>query len=506
MMKLSKAVAMICVFFTLGLIRIADLSGAPVWFSTGISDETTIIGNGSSPILDRDEANARRSALEDALLDASRQVYTEVRAYTRNRETEAETNSQFFLKDVQISSCLSLCGYTELNSKAENKQWFVQISISRERLRQHYTSLVDKTLDDAIVLNERIGSTIPLDPGTALSLNQSLRALLDELSRNMLILGSLSSDHLDAFMPRMKDLPSVSEVDYQILDLKGNPRQSYEDLAQEAISGLKKEFKQPGTYTMSYIEWASTGYSSEFSQAFSQFLAAQLESQFGWSKAKTELIPEYSVSGQILEEGDRLDLILRFTGKDISQTIPVLITPATIAWLGSDKIRPKDLETRLKERKELLEEALLSNKLQARVKSLEFGREPAIYRFGDKVNILVRANQACYVTLIYIEANGDRNVLVQNMRISPDVINEWVPVKVASFTAWEPSGIEQLWLQADVIRLPEFAVNRVELGSGAYKMIAKDMSPMLVSTRGIKMEEPESCYTEDFLSWTIVEK
>lgn len=485
------------------LICAALLFAAPDWFNNDFSNQLYLIGNGSARIEDKDKAPARQTAWNDALAQISQQIYSEVEAYTKNSEVEGFENRQFYAKDVQIKSCLSLCGAEELKKDASKGFYYIQLGIRRDTLRRHYFTLVQTSVENAIALNAAIEQTLEQDPKAALQMTRDLRALLEDLARDTMILGSLQNSDLAADIPALRQIPRIPEVDSRLVLLGGNLAMSFADLAQEAVGQLRSEFRKPLSYNFSYIEWANTGFSSEFSASFSDYLGSYLEGTLGWVKSTRSQTPKAFFSGQLIEEGNRYNLVLRFSGP-AAQTLVIDISPSTIIRYGADKFKPENLERELAKRKELLEDSIISNKLRVEVKFLEYGTDPAVFYIGDEANIYVRANKPCYLSVVNLEADGERNVLVQNMRISPDLCNEWLTLS-DSFEVTEPTGIEQLFVQADVKRLEEWETVEITSANGGTKNIATGHKAALAKTRGLERKAAQSEYTEAYLTWTVLE-
>jgi hypothetical protein len=479
------------------------LCAEPSWYGSYGSSKEEIVGKGAAKIENKNEAAARDIATKDATYDISRQIFSEVKAYCQHTDTEGFENTQFSVKDVQIESCVSLCNTKEVKSGADNRFYYVVLSVSREDLVRHYRVLVETGIEDVFAIYAGIDKVMKDNPKEALRRLTELRATLDELSRNARILNGVYAAGLTNIVPRITEIPSIQEVDAYLSDLSGNMRYTYADLADILLSQVKPEFKKPLSYSLSYIEWLNTGFTSDFSVEFSASFASELEQRYNWTKTSGYGRPDVMISGQLIEEGSTINLILRFTGLQ-NQTVSVLLTPATIEYIGASKVRPKDLEDKLKDREMLIDKSIQSNQLQVMVKFMEFGRNPAVMRVGDRANIYLRANKACFITVINVEANGDQNVLIQNQRISPDVINEWIPL-TGDFIVTAPTGVEQLLLQADVKRLPEIDTRDVKVGGGT-KHIATGLPASLTLTRGLAQVESASEYTEDYLTWTVLDR
>lgn len=485
------------------LLGAITLGAEPAWYGTYGSTQEEIIGHGAARIENKDEATARSIAEQDAIYDISRQIFSDVRAFSQHNETEGFENTQFSIKDVQIESCVSLCNTNVLKSGSEKGFYYVVISVRRNDLLRHYLNMVESGVDEVIASFKGMDMLMRDNPKEAIQRLTNLRSSLDELSRNAKILNAVYSAGVKNIVPRISEIPRIQQVDSYISELTSNMRYSYSDLADKLLASVKPELKKPLSFSLSYIEWLNTGFTSDFSVAFSEYLSMELEKRLGWSKITSVGRPDISVSGQLIEEGSAVNLIIRVSGK-VNQTFSVLLPPATIASIGADKIRPKDLDAKLKDRDMLIQNSIQSNKLQVMVKFMEFGRNPAVLHLWDTANIYIRANKACYITVINVEANGDQNVLIQNQRITADVANEWVPL-TGTFKVTPPTGVEQLLLQADVNRLPEIDTRPVMV-EGGTKYIATGLPASLSLTRGLVQVQSASEYTEDYLTWTVLDR
>ena len=133
-------------------------------------------------------------------------------------------------------------------------------------------------------------------------------------------------------------------------------------------------------------------------------------------------------------------------------------------------------------------------------------RGPVIYYFGEKPKIFVRSNKTCFIRLIYIFADETKVLLVDNYPIATDQANSWIQIPFDGVIC-EPSGVEQLILQASTEKLPAVNYRRVNLGDDTYMdIIESDISSQIAKTRGIKLKNPKKEITEKVVQWTVFEK
>lgn len=185
-------------------------------------------------------------------------------------------------------------------------------------------------------------------------------------------------------------------------------------------------------------------------------------------------------------------------------TLITYMSPATIAKFGMQNIIPTDLENKLKEQQQLLAQAKQTGNLRVEVKSGEFGTEPAVYKLGEKPSLYVRANLECYLTLLYLEADGTKCVLMQNFFIPEDKANTWVKIPVA-FEAVPPIGIEQVWVQANIKELPEIPTRWIGEGNLGKNVALESLGDTIKRSRGMAIEKKDNDFSEAFLTWTILD-
>lgn len=479
------------------------LGATPSWFFNP-APQGEIYGRGTAKTLVKDKLDpeAHEAARREALSEIASQILSQVKTFSQTHETAGLKEGSFYLKDVQVQSCVDLCDARELNRAVEKSTYYLLLSVSKERLVNHYLGLLRSGVEEAISIHESSQALLSSDPKAAEKSFLQLRAQLADLQNYGRVLSALYGGSLDQMVPRLDKVPRLGDVDGQITRLKGNPRQSFEDLAEDIIRQFPPELQKPLSYELSYFEWLNTGFSSEWSVSFSIHLAGQLESRYGWNRVSWGKKPDLVLSGQLLPAGDRINILARVSGiRD--QALITQLTPASVAYYGMDQIKPEKLDQKLADQKVLQDEAIQNGQLKVRVKFPQFENSPAVYRVGDEVNIFIRANKPCYITVINVEADGRWNVLEQNRRISADITNEWVPL-FEGYQVTPPTGVEQLLVQASLDPLPTYHVVP-ERVNGGTKYISQGIDTELAKTRGLAAKAPETDeYTEFYLTWTVL--
>lgn len=482
------------------IMCVTMLCATPSWYKES-SNSTHIIGNGTAQIKGKDTATAERMAREDALYNIATQISSAVRSSIATVEQQSGEYDSFYRKETMISSCVDLCGAELANRAVEKDKIFVQYKVSREKLRDYYLQKVENLIEQAHGRSIQATESESRDNKTAIRLWKEVRQMWDELQRDAMILGYL--DTSAPIQQKLSQIPRLGEVETAIQRLTGNPLQSFEDLAEDIIEQLPPEFKTSISSEFAFYQWADTGFSSQVSADFSQFLKNYLQAKFRWKAPDFGELPQVTVSGEFLPAGDQICVITRLTQPQEAQTLITYMSPATIAKLGMNNIIPADLENKLKEQQLLLAQAKQSGNLRIEVKSGEYGTEPAVYKLGQNASIYVRANLECYATLVYLEADGTKCVLMQNFFIPEDKTNTWVKIPT-TFQAVPPIGIEQVWVQANIKELPEIPTQWIGEGNLGKNVALESLGDTIKRSRGMAIEKRDNDFSEAFLTWTIL--
>jgi hypothetical protein len=494
--------------FTLSLLAIllglgTLIAAVPDWYNRQ-SDAQFIIGSGVAGFKTKTALpSAIEAAKEDALQQVCGQIFSDVRSSIKSSEKAGEVNTQFYAKEVQITSNIKLCGYDVINSASDRDHYYIQLRISRAKMADYYKRIVQDEIDR--ILSTRQLADAEKTNRKAKVLYQQVRALREDLDRDMMILGFLQVQ--TEYADKLKNVPSIGEIEIAIQKLSTNKAQDYEELALDIIEQLDVRKYADKTYLSGYYEWGNTGFVSEFSSKFSAFLKASFEQHLGWRPPLPGVVPEISMFGEMIDEGKQICLITRIVGINMPpKTVVTYLKPATIASFGRSYLTPKDLDIKQLQDKRLRLDAVSSTNLKVDIRSGEFGKLPAVYHYNERATVEVRANKACWLHLMYLEADGTKCLLFENFPITADMINQWVVIP-QDFTVCEPSGIEQLWVQADLQKLPRISnAEKVTISKGFYKTVIKDDLPnTIATTRGLKIAAEDHDFCEAFLTWTIVE-
>ncbi len=479
------------------------LSATPEWFIGSSESKDQLIGNGCAKIIGKDVNTARQQAIEDALSDISRRLLLDISSQTFSIEEETTQgkkpqNTQTYVKDIQIKSSISMTNYAIIRQETKRDMQYVQVGIDRDVLTKMYRHNVENQIKTSGEKYRQAQKHFDSSPNQALSILKELHQIIRDLEKNILILGALTQFNLPRY-----EYPSLCEVESNILELNTNQRQDMTEIARDIIKQIPVTIAANTPLIIYPYEWQNTGFSSEFGETLSVILKAELTKKFQIN-TNPKSLSQNAIFGQVIPCGNCVYLQTNLIIDKQEHLIFTYLNKATCEYIGMGKIKPTDLERRLAERDIFLSQATQDSRLKAELATGEFGRNPAVYHLNDKPSILVRVNQACYITLFYIEADGTKNILLQNHFLNSEQANQWIRMPL-DLIVCEPFGVEQLFIQADVVKLPLIQTKRVNLDRGAFKdIVQQDLEKTLALTRGIKQVEKQSQLTEDYLNWTIL--
>lgn len=206
-----------------------------------------------------------------------------------------------------------------------------------------------------------------------------------------------------------------------------------------------------------------------------------------------------------IEKGAMISLTMKSKSGMINKNNQIFLNNATCNNIGWDKIRPENLRSALENKLALFDAIQTDNKLQVEFRSENTADGPITYYYGDEPKFFVRANKSCYLRLIYIFSDDTKTLLRNNFYIAPDQLNQWINLPFQGIIC-EPSGVEQLILQASTEKQPPVNFRRQELGNGTFiNIIEGDIAEQIAATRGLKLKYPEKEITEKVYQWTVFE-
>ena len=96
--------------------------------------------------------------------------------------------------------------------------------------------------------------------------------------------------------------------------------------------------------------------------------------------------------------------------------------------------------------------------------------------------------------------------VIDNYYIATDQANKWIQVPFEGVIC-EPSGVEQLVLQASTEMQPAVNYRKEDMGDDFFIcVIESDIDSQIAKTRGIKRKKPKKEITEKVYQWMVFEK
>jgi len=202
------------------------------------------------------------------------------------------------------------------------------------------------------------------------------------------------------------------------------------------------------------------------------------------------------VRGTLFDLGEDVQLNLRVTsagGEELAattQTIPAAVIRKAQLKLVPDNFKEAQQALALDEAK------IQSSNLTVKV-ALDRG-EGGIYRQGEKLTLLLKANLDCYAKVIYQQVDGTKVLIFPNKyhpdsRVDRDRLYR-IPPDDHSFdlVVQEPFGVEMVQVLASTEPID---VQGREDGHG-LSVVEEDLAALLGRTRGISLRKAEAQYAE----------
>lgn len=503
---LMKTKITILVFLAL----LTPLLAIPSWFTSNVSTEypNYFIGKGFAQIQNKNIAEAETQAKNLALKDASSIISCKVSGETINRISEEKLDgnkkvSDYFLSEAKVKTDLKVMNYKILKSEKDGKMYYVMIGIPSTDMKNSYKFKIEnsiKEISEKFKLAESLYSSNPKEAikqyGNCISQSENLN---DDL-KIYLFLNKWQNDI------NIDELPKKSEIEKKLTILSGITPKSMDELAGELT--LPMLDKQKIKFIIYPFEYENTGFVSGFGNKISELIANKIIQETKWRRMNSQKGTNYIFRGKILESDAGIHLILtmmdyRNNEQESNQIFVNRITCKNIGW---NEIRPKNLKQALQNKLALYNAIQTDNRLKVNLQTDKMSDGPVVYYYGDEPKILVRANKSCYIRLMYIFSDNTKTLLTDNYHIATDQTNQWIQLPL-ELEVCEPSGVEQMLVQASNEKMPILNVRKVELSKGTFiNIIETDIDKQIAKTRGMKLKNPQKEITEKVYQWTVFEK
>ncbi len=502
-----KTLFLILLTFSITLFSI------PKWYTSDISNEfpSYFIGKGFAEIQNGNIAEAETQAKNLALKDAASIISCQVSGETINRVSEEELGentkvTDYFLSEAKVKTDLEVMNYQILEKEKDRNMYYVMIGIPAADMKNSYKFKIEnsiKVISEKFKLAESFYSS---NPKEAIKNYENCIYLNEDLTDNLKIYLFLNKWQNDI---KIDELPPKSEIEKKLTILAGTTPKSMDELADELIFPLIENQADYKKFIIYPFEFENTGFVSGFGNKISELIANKIIQETKWQRMNSQKGTDYIFRGKILESDEGIYLILRMMDfrnneQEGNQIFVNRVTCENIDW---NEIRPENLKQSLQNKLALYNAIQIDNRLKVDLQTDKMSDGPIVYYYGDEPKILVRTNKSCYIRLMYIFADGMKTLLIDNYPIATDQSNQWIQIPFAGVIC-EPSGVEQLILQASTEKQPAVINYRREiLGDGTYAdIIETDISSQIAKTRGMKLKKPEKEITEKVYQWTVFER
>ena len=411
---------------------------------------------------------SKEIAQENARADLSQKVLVKIDSTVSNYQLEdGEETLQQFSTVTQSSSELQVMGLetlTYVRDSRKNSMSFALVYIERKKLEKLYQAEKNRLTSQIlqlITLAEK-----PDNPkATSVQYYYQTWPLLDKLAEVQTILLSVSGTQIfsDLVSQDLVDQPLIlnkSQINRRIQQLSLHSIDNLDDVAGAIQFQLYQQFDlQHQQLLVQPFFYQDTRLSSRFARYFKQLLEGKLENsiqphrEFQAKSVNYEkdmavsADADYIITGSYWEKEDNIQ-ILAFcrsvqTG-EIRASANVDFKRGVLK--SSLNLKPDNFEKIMSQQLAFEQEVIDSGQLKLEVWT-DRGKNALLYSQGELMKIYLRTNRPCYVRLLYILANGQKTLLVDNLQINPESINRPLLVNdllEIDFECTSPFGAEMI--------------------------------------------------------------
>jgi len=458
------------------------------------------IGKGSALIENNDFVGAEKLARNEALKDAAAQIVCKVQTETISKTTsEGKTITEdVFINQVRVETQLDQIMYVTLMSEQIAGYVCVTIGIPKQKIAQNYQAII---VSKSGAMNQYYQSAQLIEdqnPNQALEYYTICSSLIKEFKEYLriyrFVLGGLTDVGIEN-LPR----PDETVLLTKLGTLSGSLPKSGTAIASEVLAPLMSQLSGLNPIYIYPFGYHNTGFISDFGYQLYTVMRNVLVSNGKNPSERPN--PRYRINGQFVPEKDGLLILTELTDclTNIHVTSQTFLNAVTCNSIGWDNIKPKNYENALRDKIEANRELQKSDILDVKIITDKMSDGPVYYRIGDQPRLAVKTNKECFIRLIYTFADGTNTLLLDNYYLGIDQVNRWSPLPL-NLVVVEPTGVEQLLLQASETKMPSIVTTRKHLGDGTFIDVID-----IVKTRGLAKKESKSI-TEVTYVWTIFDK
>ncbi len=411
---------------------------------------------------------SKEIAQENARADLSQKVLVKIDSTVSNYQLEdGEETLQQFSTVTQSSSELQVMGLetlTYVRDSRKNPMSFALVYIERKKLAKLYQA-EKKRLTSQILQLITLAENQDNPKYTSVQYYYQTWPLLDKLAEVQTILLSVSSTQIfsDLASQDLADQPlilSKSQINRRIQQLSLHSIDNLDDVAGAIQFQLYQQFDlQHQQLLVQPFFYQDTRLTSRFARYFKQLLEGKLENsikphrEFQAKSVNYEKDmavsagADYIITGSYWEKEDNVQILafcrLVQTG-EIRASANVDFKRGMLK--SSLNLKPDNFEKIMSQQLAFEQEVVDSGQLKLEVWT-DRGQNALLYSQGELMKVYLRTNRPCYVRLLYILANGQKTLLVDNLQINLESINRPLLVNdllEIDFECTSPFGAEMI--------------------------------------------------------------
>lgn len=411
---------------------------------------------------------SKEIAQENARADLSQKVLVKIDSTVSNYQLEdGEETLQQFSTVTQSSSELQVMGLetlTYVRDSRKNPMSFALVYIERKKLAKLYQA-EKKHLTSQILQLITLAENQDNPKYTSVQYYYQTWPLLDKLAEVQTILFSVSGTRIfsDLASQDLADQPLIlnkSQINRRIQQLSLHSIDNLDDVAGAIQFQLYQQFDlQHQQLLVQPFFYQDTRLSSRFARYFKQLLEGKLENsiqphrEFQAKSVNYEkdmavsADADYIITGSYWEKEDNVQILAFCRSVQTGEIRASANVDFKRGMLKSSlNLKPDNFEKIMSQQLAFEQEVIDSGQLKLEVWT-DRGKNALLYSQGELMKIYLRTNRPCYVRLLYILANGQKTLLVDNLQINLESINRPLLVNdllEIDFECTSPFGAEMI--------------------------------------------------------------
>ena len=411
---------------------------------------------------------SKEIAQENARADLSQKVLVKIDSTVSNYQLEdGEETLQQFSTVTQSSSELQVMGLetlTYVRDSRKNPMSFALVYIERKKLAKLYQA-EKKRLTSQILQLITLAENQDNPKYTSVQYYYQTWPLLDKLAEVQTILLSVSGTRIfsDLASQDLADQPLIlnkSQINRRIQKLSLHSIDNLDDVAGAIQFQLYQQFDlQHQQLLVQPFFYQDTRLSSRFARYFKQLLEGKLENsiqphrEFQAKSVNYEkdmavsADADYIITGSYWEKEDNVQILAFCRSVQTGEIRASANVDFKRGMLKSNlNLKPDNFEKIMSQQLAFEQEVIDSGQLKLEVWT-DRGKNALLYSQGELMKVYLRTNRPCYVRLLYILANGQKTLLVDNLQINLESINRPLLVNdllEIDFECTSPFGAEMI--------------------------------------------------------------